>query len=640
MNTHDKNSITLDPALFSTLFDAMHEAVLLLEKERIIDCNPAASRFFDLPHLRLLGLRLDQLAPERQGDGSLSSESCSALLAHALHSSRITQEWLALRAGRILECELDLTQIPGRQGPLLLARLQDLSSSKSEQREQARTASLNERILRTAHVGVLVLNVNARIELINPAMRHMLNLDADQGLPGASVEELPVFLEQVGYPLLERVLEGDTPQQLELRLLTDDGDTRWLDLFLQQYEDEEQQASGIVVVAHDVTQTRRLEDQLRQSQKMQAIGTLAGGIAHDFNNLLTGISGNVDLALMPGRSTSEILDQLREIRQISGRAADLTRRLLIFSRRQVADPVVLRLDLVLYDLEKMLRRLIGENIEMQIVPVDGLWTLRADQSQLEQVILNLALNARDAMPGGGQLRIQLSNHTQAVALRSELGDLPAGDYVELEVCDTGCGIEADDLHRIFEPFYTTKAEGQGTGLGLAMVYSIVSQHQGLILLNSVPRKGSCFRILLPRVQAEVREHRSRGRDHAPGGSETVLLVEDELAVRELTRRILRQLGYEVLTARDGADALALLEHSEHRPDLVITDIVMPQLSGPELVAALRKRWPQLRVLYISGYSAEELRRLRLLDETASELLLRKPFSMLTLASKVRDLLET
>ncbi len=639
MSTDDRKISALDPALFSTLFDATQEAVLLLVEGRIIDCNPAACRFYDLPHIRLLGLSLEQLAPERQPNGRTSAELLQEAQARASQTQPACVDWQALRGGRILDCQLLLSAVPGRRGPLLLARLRDQSRQRAEERHRLRADSLNSNIVRTAPVGILVLDANARVELINPAMRRMLGLHEDLGQPGSAIEEIPVLLEQVGRPLLEQVLEGDTPQRMELRVSTPGCDPCWLDLFLQQHLDEDRQALGVVVIAHDVSLTRRLEDQLRQSQKMQAIGTLAGGIAHDFNNLLTGISGNVDLALMPGRSTTEILEQLKEIRQISGRAADLTRRLLIFSRRQIADPVVLRMDLVLYDLEKMLRRLIGENIEMLIPPAESLWTIRADQAQMEQVILNLVVNARDAMPGGGQLSIGLRNVIQQTQLRSELGDLPAGEYVELEVCDTGCGIDTQSLHRIFEPFYTTKAEGQGTGLGLAMVYSIVSQHHGLIQVDSATGKGSRFRVLIPRIRATAKQQKDGDTSRVPHGSETVLLVEDELAVRELTRRILRQLGYEVLAARDGADALSLLEHCDHRPDLLITDVVMPQLSGPELVANLRARWPQLRVLYISGYSAEELRRLRLLEDTAADYLLRKPFSMFALAGKVRDLLE-
>ena len=388
----------------------------------------------------------------------------------------------------------------------------------------------------------------------------------------------------------------------------------------------------------DITERKHVEQQLRQRQKMEAIGQLAGGLAHDFNNLLTVIKGNNDI-LSSVREADKV--QRRSIEQIgkaADRAASLTRQLLAFSRMQVLAPRVLDLNTVIAELSKMLPRLISEDIELVFVPDATLGRVKADPGQLEQIILNLAVNARDAMPHGGKLVIETKNFTMDEDIGQTHHPATPGQYVLLMVSDTGQGMDADTQSHIFEPFFTTKKQGKGTGLGLATVYGIVKQSGGFIWVYSEPGRGTTFKIYLPRVDDAVEAAQpSKNGVSAVRGTETLLLVEDEEAVRELLRGSLEQNGYTVLEAKNGAEALLVAEKYGGKIDLLITDIVMPKMGGRELVEQLVLQRPNLQVLYVSGYS--EYITAPDSDRPWSGTFLQKPFSMNVLGQKVREVLE-
>lgn len=434
--------------------------------------------------------------------------------------------------------------------------------------------------------------------------------------------------------------------ETEYRMRAKSGEWRWI---LARGKAERRDAAGralLLVGTHqDVTERkraeeerRRLETQLHQAQKMEAIGQLAGGVAHDFNNLLTVIIGYGELTLGALGGDHPAAGYVREMRAAGERAATLTRKLLAFSRKQVLVTEVVNLNDVVTDTVKMLQRLIGENIELTAVLAPRTALVRVDPSQIEQVVINLAVNARDAMPQGGQLFIETSmSEWDENYCRRHPGSRP-GSYTQLSVTDTGIGMSAEILERIFEPFFTTKEAGKGTGLGLATVYGIVKQSEGFIEVTSQVGVGSCFRLYFPPAQSDLGVQTAKERAEAsPEGSETILLVEDEEYVRRIAQLALETYGYKVLTAENGRIALGITQHFGQAIDLVVTDIVMPELSGPHLVAQIRARFPNLKVLFVSGYANE------LNDSDSivrgSEAYLLKPFSPRQLATKVRKTLD-
>jgi PAS domain S-box-containing protein len=393
-----------------------------------------------------------------------------------------------------------------------------------------------------------------------------------------------------------------------------------------------------LVLAVDVTERRQLEAQLRQSQKMEAVGTLAGGIAHDFNNLLTTILGYSGLVLDRLESESSLREEIEEIQKAGERAANLTRQLLAFSRKQVLAPVVLDLNAVVADMEKMLGRLIGEDVALAAVLAPDLWRIRADAGQIEQVIVNLVVNARDAMPRGGKVTIETRNLDMDDSYIRTHSYVQPGEYVGFSVSDTGTGMDTETRTRIFEPFFTTKGPGKGTGLGLSTVYGIIKQSGGSIEVYSEPGWGTTFKVYLPRVLERETPVSTQARSPSVGGSETVLLVEDEEAVRRLARLVLEKMGYRVLEAASAEEAFSVATGHSGGIDLLLTDSVMPGMSGPDLARSLRPRRPEMRVLFMSGYTDDAIVRHGLLEPT--EAFLQKPFTPDVLARKVRDVLDS
>jgi two-component system cell cycle sensor histidine kinase/response regulator CckA len=387
----------------------------------------------------------------------------------------------------------------------------------------------------------------------------------------------------------------------------------------------------------EISERERVEQQLLQAQKMEAIGRLAGGVAHDFNNLLTIISGYGALLLEQMEGQAPLREHVEQIAIAADRAAMLTRQLLVFGRRQVLAPRILDLNTVVANMDKMLRRLIGEDIDLATLQDPQLGRVKADPGQIEQVVMNLAVNARDAMPRGGKLTIETANVDLDDAYVREHVAVTPGPYVMLAVSDNGIGMDPPTLTRIFEPFFTTKEIGKGTGLGLATVYGIVKQSGGNIWVYSEPGRGATFKIYLPRVEETSAAEEPHRHAAAPTtGSETVLLVEDEDAVRFLVRNILESKGYRVLEARSGTEALSLCERHTGPLHLLLTDLVMPEMGGCELAEQLGPRYPAMKVLYISGYTNGALAHHGLLAPDTAYL--QKPFTPDALAQKVREVL--
>ncbi|MEY2494388.1 MAG: two-component system, cell cycle sensor histidine kinase and response regulator CckA [Verrucomicrobiota bacterium] len=383
---------------------------------------------------------------------------------------------------------------------------------------------------------------------------------------------------------------------------------------------------------------RKSEEELRHSQKMEAVGRLAGGVAHDFNNLLTAIIGYAELISTRTSSNALAKQNADLIRKAGEQAAALTRQLLAFSRKQILQPKVIDLNALVVEMEKLLRRVIGERFDLQSRPDAKMGRVKADPSQIEQVVLNLGVNARDAMPTGGKLIIQTSNARLDRATAQQIGaSLEPGNYVVLSVIDTGAGMDEETKSHIFEPFFTTKGPGKGTGLGLATVYGIVRQTGGGISVESEPGKGSTFRIYLPQVTAPVDLTKTMAAPVDKSKNfETVLVVEDEEIVRELVCEVLQEQGYNILCARDGVDALKLAENFDGTIHLLVTDVIMPNMNGQELAAQLSTLRPDMKVLYVSGYSDNDIGDHGVLDPRFE--LLQKPFTPQTLARKIRDVI--
>jgi PAS domain S-box-containing protein len=393
-----------------------------------------------------------------------------------------------------------------------------------------------------------------------------------------------------------------------------------------------------LVVAQDISERRHLELQLRQSQKMEAVGRLAGGVAHDFNNLLMVIKGHTELLLSALAPSDSIARKIEQIDRSADRATSLTRQLLAFSRLQVLQPQVINLNSVVEEMGKLLPRLIGEDIELILRPDPKLGTIRADASQMEQVIMNLAVNARDAMPSGGKLLVGTRNCDLDQSYTASHPLMRPGSYVLLDVTDTGTGMDEETQAHIFEPFFTTKEKGKGTGLGLATVYGIVKQSGGFIWVYSEVGKGTSFKIYLPRVdEKQVQVGVQKPTVEVPAGSETVLLCEDEQDVREIAREFLESGGYKVIEAKNGKEAIELAGKFGDKIDLLVTDMVMPGMTGQELAVRLQKDYPGLIVVFMSGYS--EHAATEMADADPSVRLMTKPFSRMAILRTVREILQ-
>ncbi len=423
--------------------------------------------------------------------------------------------------------------------------------------------------------------------------------------------------------------------ELEHRIVRPDGTVRIVHDVAHPYFDNDGKLQKYIGTTHDVTEHRELEAQLLQVQKMESIGQLAGGIAHDFNNLLIPIMGHVELVMDALAPDDELRRHLEAVNEAADRAANLTHQILAFSRKQILRTRVLDLNAIIVDFESMTRRLIGEDIELRALLSPDLYRVRVDKGQVEQILLNLVINARDAMPSGGRLTVETSNvYLDEAYLVKHKCSHAAGHYAMLAVSDSGCGMDAATQKRIFEPFFTTKVQGGGTGLGLATVFGIVHQHRGSIWVYSEPNRGTTFKIYLPRAEGAVEASESHSEESADRGSGTILVVEDEGMVRQLMCETLEAAGYDVIEARTPNEALRLVTASNVPIDLLLTDIIMPEMNGRQLYERLEAIQPGVRVLYASGYTDKVVVDHGVLEDGVD--FLQKPFTLQGLRRKVRQ----
>ena len=493
--------------------------------------------------------------------------------------------------------------------------------------------------MQAAPFGIATVGPDGRILTANTAFRRMFL--SDKGAPETVEDLAPDSDERASGDLtraLQRACSGRTgASPVEVFLGAQHEFARRI--YVSPLGTGARSREGAILYAIDATEQKELELKFAHSHKMEAVGQLAGGVAHDFNNVLTAIIGFSDLLLQTHRPTDPAYRDIMNIKSSANRAAGLVRQLLAYSRRQTLQAEVLELGELLTDLSALLNKALGEKIALKILPGRDLWHVKADKTQFEHVIINLAVNARDAMPDGGQVAIRLRNVSERESLKLTGLGVAAGEYLLVEVEDTGVGIPPDVIGRIFEPFFTTKEVGKGTGLGLSTVYGIVKQTGGYIFADSELDKGTTFRIYLPRHIVESEDElpqRARKAEVTRDltGVGRVLLVEDEDVVRSFAARALSRQGYEVLEAGTGAEALELMQREQRRVDLVVSDVIMPEMDGPTLLKELRKSKPDLKFIFVSGYPDDAFK--KSLDDGEDYAFLPKPFTLPQLAAKVKE----
>jgi two-component system cell cycle sensor histidine kinase/response regulator CckA len=617
---------------YRTLFDYAPDGIIIADRDsRYIDANASMCEIVGYSHHELIGLHASELVvPE-------SVRSIGSALHAITATSDYHQEWqLRRKDGTRFPADVLSTMMPDGT---VMAIIRDVSE-RNQALDALRAAEERMRFaLQNADVGIWDM------DFATGRLQWSETIEAHYGLqPGTFRGTFDAFIACVhpdDWASLRETFSQAAKSGADFstfhRAVWPDGTVRWLSGAGRVLLDDRGEAVRGVGISMDITARRTLEQQYQQAQKLEAIGRLAGGVAHDFNNLLTAILGFGRFVLDSFADDDDRRADMEQIVQAADRASALTRQLLAFSRREVVQPVALKLNKVVVETHKMLRRLIGEDIEIELALAEDAGIVHADPGQLDQIIMNLAVNARDAMPGGGRLTIETANVDLDASFGSRHGPVEPGPYVMLAVTDTGVGMTEDTRRRLFEPFFTTKEAGKGTGLGLATVFGIVKQGGGYLYVSSEPGRGSTFTIYLPRLAATAASATPPSRPPVRSGSETVLLVEDEQPVRLLVQTILEGGGYRVIGAANPREAEIALGDRLDEVDVLVTDVIMPGGTGPALFAQLRCTSPRLRVLYISGYSGDTSFRNGELDPGVA--FLQKPFTADSLLRKLREVLD-
>jgi PAS domain S-box-containing protein len=628
-----EDELRASEARFRTFVDHATDAFFLHREDgTIIDVNRQACESLGYTRAELIGMTPAQI------DADDNPESMAHVADRLAAGEQVAFERRHRRKdGTVFPADVRIRPfwLSGQRFAMSLAR--DVTERKRAEQALVESHHLLGAVVEGTSDAVYLKDLAGRYRLINSAGARFLGKRVDEVI-GMDDGELFTAETAAGVMARDRQVMTSGESLTAEEVGTAAGVTRTYQSTKSALRDAQGNVTGLIGITRDVTELKRLEEQFRQAQKMEAVGRLAGGVAHDFNNLLTVINGNSDLVMEQLRGDERARELVSEIKRAGERAATLTRQLLAFSRKQVLQPQIVDLNARLGDLMKLLMRLIGEDIEVTLKSAPDLGLARVDPAQFEQAIVNLAVNARHAMPHGGRLGIATDNvevGAEHAALRAEV---KPGPYVRVSVTDSGVGMDEETRARIFEPFFTTRGLGEGTGLGLAMMYGFVKQSGGHVEVDSEPGVGTMFNLYLPRAEGATESARGvRESPRAVGGRETILLVEDDDSVRRLVNRVLRGRGYVVLEARSGDHAFAVAQSHTGPIHLVITDLVMPGMSGRDLAAGMAKVRPRARILFMSGYSDEAVMRLGI--QQPGSAFLHKPFTVASLTEKVRELLD-
>ncbi|HNV70873.1 MAG TPA: PAS domain S-box protein, partial [Candidatus Ozemobacteraceae bacterium] len=620
------------------LFEVESDALFLIDNEdgKLIEANPAAVQLYGYSHEELLRMRNIDLSAEPQDTRHVTR-------SHQPDPGTVVNiplRWHKRKDGTIFPVEITGRFFLQNGRGVHIAAIRDISHRQaseqalkdSEQNYRAIFDSTNEAIFIDEAATGRVIDVNA-------SMLKMYGYDSKEEVLAGDLGDLsanePPFTQKEASANVRKAIEVG-PQIFEWLARKKSGERFWVEVSLRSVVIGGKQR--VLAVVRDISERKRLEEQLIQSQKMESVGRLAGGVAHDFNNMLMVILGRCDLLLARLPADSPLRRDLLDIQQVATRSASLTQQLLAFARKQIIMPKVIQLNDVVEGMLRMLQRLIGEDIRLRWIPGPNLWNVKLDPAQVDQVLANLLVNARDAISTNGQITIETRNAPITQADRSAHPDLTPGEYVVLVVNDNGVGMTPDVIQKIFDPFYTTKDVGKGTGLGLATVYGIVQQNRGGIEVVSEAGKGSTFCLYFPRdVSHESKNLSVTDTPVLPTGTETIMLVEDDHTILALVQQLLEQLGYHVISSESPVAALAKLDAESGPVDLLLTDVIMPEMNGRQLFENMRKRRPAVRGLYMSGYTADVIADRGLLDESCN--FIQKPFQAAEIAQKIRAILD-
>jgi PAS domain S-box-containing protein len=629
-------ALSASEARYRRLFETAQDGILILDADSglIIDVNPFLVNLLDYPREEFIGKTLWDIGPFKQ------IEASKAAFRQLQDKEYVRYENLPLetRSGRLVNVEF-VSNVYGVNGESVIqCNIRDITARRRAEEELHKS---EERFGKAFRLSPLAITISTESEGryldVNEAFLLMLGYKREEVI-GRTAAELSFWARPSHrLDMLRKLQEGGRVTGLHTQYTTSEGEIREAEVSAELIELEGQ--SCVLAITRDITEGQRLEAQFRQAQKMEAVGRLAGGVAHDFNNLLSVIIGHSDLSLDLVAPGSPVRQNLEQIKVASNRAVLITRQLLAYSRQQVVFPKILDLNEVVQNLTSMLQRMVREDITISFRPMVPIGSINADPGPIEQVLMNLVVNARDAMPGGGEIVIETGHAELDEHYVARHPGSHAGEHVVLVVSDTGCGIEEEIKSQIFEPFFTTKGIGQGTGLGLSTVYGIVKQSEGSIWVYSEPGKGTTFKIYFPRVAGKPeRLVQSHGEAEFPGGSETILVVEDDEMLRDLVVRMLQDAGYQVIEAKNAETALDIVKASKAGIDLLLTDAIMPGKSGAELLQQAKLIRPELHSLLMSGYTGDlvALRGGRLPQAAFLE----KPFTRRLLLGKVRSALRS
>ncbi len=649
---------------YRLLFEAANDGIFIHDESGFTDCNQKGAEMYGLTKEEIIGRLLSEFAPKRQPDGRLSSEVAGEKIRAALNGVPQVFEWQPVHAdGSPIGVEITLSRLELGGKIYLQAIVRDISERKRAEREIAERGVMVQQIMDTASVGIGLVDKRGRITHANRCMAEMFGCAMEELIESEYADHVHSSERESSRLNMFALLASTIPSvNLERHYVRKDGTEFWGHLACRRFHDAQGNELGIIGVITDITERKQAEmelekyrtqleklveqrtkelsllnDQLRQSQKLEAVGILAGGIAHEFSNILATMKGSVYLIQKKLPEGIPVMKYAQQILASINKANILSQDLLTFSRKQKISLRPVHFNEIIGNVGKMLIQLIGEDLELAIMLSDNNPTVMADINQIEQVLVNLATNARDAMPDGGRLTIGTDVMKMDEEFKKQHGYGVPGEYVVLTISDNGTGIEEAIRGKIFEPFFTTKAVGKGSGLGLAVTYGIVKKHNGFIDVESVTGEGTTFRIYFPTVEAEVIKPIGRDRRLATGGTETILLAEDDEDARATMSEMVRMIGYTVLEARDGEEAIKVFMENKDRIQLVFLDVRMPKKNGRVVYEEIKKIHPQTKFLFISGYTADIMDSLGVSEEGIN--FISKAASPDEILRKIREVLD-